>query len=418
MAPHDNTIVWRWLHDRPTPPPVDLDSSPLSSPELTPLLENRKRKSHRSEDPANRQCGSNNDEILPDQSASAAALSDLESHSTSTRHKRTVDWVRDLLHDLRVSRPAILCDVPSTIALPERVMPVYEIISQSLEEGVIPAQLKDQILTSFPLVAQSIPDSAYDISGTHSDRELARLWESVIEILDEARDCSSRQQDGSQWCSSVIHPLLRFASKGSMLKVENVQTQTINPDLLPLMPHHHRIRKTADYAFSFHHSVSQTSELYRILSLTEVGDKLSQSTDPDTKRLILFSGLVANDENGEKDEALAQLALWLAAGMQHLRSLQQRIQPCSFSDLPPMIGWTVIGHDWHTYIAFGDTSHNGDRIHVLGPWRAAAADTRDVYGLFKLLKLLKRTMEYATTIHWSWLRENILQPLCSDETGR
>ena len=151
MVPRDD-VVWRWLHELQCP--VDIDTPPVSSRgTATQLARDRKRKINRSESPAKRQRTENRDEeILPDQSASVAAVSELSertrlshpSQSTSTRTKRAVSPVRDLLNDLRVSRPAIVCDIPFTTALPEKVAPLHNIINQSLHEGVIPAQLRVQ----------------------------------------------------------------------------------------------------------------------------------------------------------------------------------------------------------------------------------------------------------------------------------
>lgn len=102
---------------------------------------------NRSQSPLKRQRIGNNEEILPDQSASV--ISDLsentrlsQSQSTSTRTKRAASPVRKVLNDLRIFRPAILCDIPYTVALPEKAKHVYNIIDKSRYEGVIPAQLR------------------------------------------------------------------------------------------------------------------------------------------------------------------------------------------------------------------------------------------------------------------------------------
>lgn len=53
------------------------------------------------------------------------------------------------------------------------------------------------------------------------------------------------------------------------------------------------------------------------------------------------------------------------------------------------------------------------RQNVVGPWRVAAADTRDVYGVFKLLRLLKRAAKFASHEYWPWLRNEVLTPCVS-----
>ena len=49
----------------------------------------------------------------------------------------------------------------------------------------------------------------------------------------------------------------------------------------------------------------------------------------------------------------------------------------------------------------------------MGPWRLAAADTRDVYGVFKLLRLVKRAAEFASDEYWVWLKDEVLTPCVS-----
>lgn len=132
------------------------------------------------------------------------------------------------------------------------------------------------------------------------------------------------------------------------------QTQAINPEVLPITPKNYRVQKKADYAFSFHRNTPQISDLYDQLYLEGLGDRISHTTDANTKRLALFSGIEVKQENGGKDEALAQLAIWLAAGLENVRRLGELGQEQQYLDeeLHPVIGWTVIGHDWYTYIAY------------------------------------------------------------------
>lgn len=86
--------------------------------------------------------------------------------------------------------------------------------------------------------------------------------------------------------------------------------------------------------------------------------------DANTKRLALFSGIEVKQENGGKDEALAQLAIWLAAGLENVRRLGELGQKRQYlaEELRPTVGWTVIGHDWHMYIAYRANQHGRDTL--------------------------------------------------------
>ncbi|KAF2633280.1 hypothetical protein BU25DRAFT_355489 [Macroventuria anomochaeta] len=147
------------------------------------------------------------------------------------------------------------------------------------------------------------------------------------------------------------------------------QTQTINPDVLPVTPKNYRVQRKADFTFSFHRNTPEASDLYNRLGLAGVGETIGQTTDANTKRLALFSGIEVKQENGGKDEALVQLAIWLAAGLENTRRLGDlgQEQPYTAGDLKPTVGWTVIGHDWHTYIAYM-ASRDGRDTFVRAPY--------------------------------------------------
>lgn len=154
------------------------------------------------------------------------------------------------------------------------------------------------------------------------------------------------------------------------------QTQTINPDVLPVTPKNCRIQRKADFTFSFHRNDPEASDLYNRLGLAGVGETASHTLDANTKRLALFSGIEVKQENGGKDEALVQLAIWLAAGLENVRRLGDigHERPCTVGDLKPTVGWTVIGHDWHTYIAYM-ASENGRDVFVGAPLSSLVAMT-------------------------------------------
>lgn len=429
-TPEGHISIDKWLETYSNEPPDFplIPAEPLTPPTSTLSVQRkwtRDMAEPRSRSPQKRQrMVRDDDDLFPDQSASGVGITELSertrlsqpSHSVGSSPKRATSPVRDLLNDLRVSKPAVLCEIPSAVTLPERALALQRSLMDHLEEELIPVGLKTQIFATYPSVAASIPTSAYDVSDSRSTLELNTLWDCIEEILSESRDCGRYQQDENAWCMKVVHPVLRLALKGSsMLKVESVQTQTINPHILPITPKNYRVQRKADYTFSFHRNTPQVSDLYNKLNLAGLGDTISQTMDANTKRLALFSGIEVKQENGGKDEALVQLAIWLAAGLENLRRLGELGQkrPYLCKELHPTVGWTVIGHDWHTYIAYMANQDGRDTFNVVGPWRVAAADTRDVYGVLKLLRLVKRAAEFASNEYWSWLKDEVLTPCVS-----
>ncbi|KAF7857328.1 hypothetical protein EAF04_009569 [Stromatinia cepivora] len=418
--------VYKWLQTYTDEPP---DTPVIPTEQLTPLTSTSSVRWKRTRDMPDhqspekrRRIARDDDDLLPDQSASGIGMSEKTrlshpSQSVGSTPKRATSPVRGLLRDLSMSKPAILCEIPSAVTLPERALVLQRSLMDRLEEDLIPVGLKPQILATYPSIAASIPDSAYDISDTRSRSELDILWGCVENILSGSRECGKDQRDENAWCSKVIYPMLCLALKGSpMMQVESVQTQTINPDLVPITPKNYRIQRKTDYTFSFHRNTPEVSDLYDKLILTGLDHMISQTTDASMKRVALFSGIEVKQENGGKDEALIQLAIWLAAGLWNIRKLGElgQKQPYLCKELHPMVGWTVIGHDWYTYIVYMGDQNGQDACYVVGPWRVAAADTRDVYGVFKLLRLVGKADEFASKVYWPWLKDEVLTPCIND----
>lgn len=96
-------------------------------------------------------------------------------------------------------------------------------------------------------------------------------------------------------------------------------------------------------------------DFYDKISLGGHGYQISQTTDAFTKRVLLFSGMEIKSDDGGKKEALAQLAVWLAAGLEKIRQLGEQLKDegeDSINWMLPSLGLTVIGHDWYIYLAY------------------------------------------------------------------
>ena len=129
------------------------------------------------------------------------------------------------------------------------------------------------------------------------------------------------------------------------------------------MPRKVRISRKVDYAFAFPIRNPQIKATYDRVNTLKTTEAISHTTDPFTKRTALFSGIEVKQSNGGNTEALLQLTIWLVAGLGkllHLSHLSDK--PLNGGQLLPAIGWTVIGHDWHLYMAFRGTFEEQDRI--------------------------------------------------------
>jgi len=161
-----------------------------------------------------------------------------------------------------------------------------------------------------------------------------------------------------------------------MLNVQSIQTQSISSSLLPT---HTSISfaKKADLALAFspsHPEVFRTLEpvhnQYPELSL-------SQMDDAYTMRVPLVAGVEVKERGGSYNEATVQLGVWCAAGLEKLRRLREerhekRLRESGEVDeplrregegeggpeLPPFLGWTVVGHEWKLHVVWKDGSGN------------------------------------------------------------
>jgi hypothetical protein len=109
----------------------------------------------RSRSPQKRQRTRHDDDVSSEQSASDIAITELSertrlsqlSFSGRSNPKRATSPVRDLLNDLRVSKPAILCEIPSTVTLPMHASTLQRVLVERLEEAIIPLGLR--VITSY-----------------------------------------------------------------------------------------------------------------------------------------------------------------------------------------------------------------------------------------------------------------------------
>lgn len=122
-----------------------------------------------------------------------------------------------------------------------------------------------------------------------------------------------------------------------------------------------RSSKTVDYTFASPVRNPEVKAVYDHVTTSQPLQTITHTTDPFTKRTALFSGVEVKQSNGGNTEALVQLTIWLVAGLEKLLQLGNlRDNPLSSHELPPALGWTVIGHYWHLYIAFRGTFEGED----------------------------------------------------------
>jgi hypothetical protein len=157
----------------------------------------------------------------------------------------------------------------------------------------------------------------------------------------------------------VVQPILTSSIQWcQLLQLVSVQSQQIDPSLLP------RSKNARD---------ASVRGFYDKISLGGHGYQISQTTDAFTKRILLFSGMEVKSDDGGKKEALAQLAIWLAAGLEKVRQLGEQVRAegeDSINWLLPSVGLTIIGHDWYIYLFSTWLARSASLLLILGRYTA------------------------------------------------
>ena len=120
------------------------------------------------------------------------------------------------------------------------------------------------------------------------------------------------------------------------------QSQLIDPAFLPVTPSTTFIKK-ADLAFGFdpwHEKVRKAIDPFTNMYPET---RLSHTTDSYTSTIPLVCGIEVKQSSGNSIEALAQLGVWCAAVLRKTKSLAGHV---AYQNIPPALGWTVVGHDW------------------------------------------------------------------------
>jgi hypothetical protein len=147
----------------------------------------------------------------------------------------------------------------------------------------------------------------------------------------------------------------------------NSQTQTIDPAFLPQLTDNKKLSKKDDLAISFSPEHPEVKALYNAFRREFRDYDLSPLLDAYTSRLLVTYAFEAKRYDGE--EAHIQLAVFHAAILMKLANILSTNKPVRYSDVPPMLGWTMVGPRWSFFI----TSIQDD-ASIVGPMTVPSLD--------------------------------------------
>lgn len=243
-------------------------------------------------------------------------------------------------------------------------------------------------------------------------KELEGMWQRLDSVYVEAERCQKHHEDESAWIK-VVCAMLGIAGIGDtndMLEINSVQTQAINNSLLPTLPESVLpFARKADLVLAFspyHPRVTSTLEsIHRLLPRMS----LSQMSDAYTSTVVLGCGLEVKGSGGDYDEAVMQLGVWCSAGLEKMCSLWDAK---SGKAMKPLIGITVIGHEWILHISW--KLFLGGETLIVGRWPLLFSSTASHLDLFVLRDLLVKIRDYLCDDFWPWYRDSLLHALGQD----
>lgn len=113
--------------------------------------------------------------------------------------------------------------------------------------------------------------------------------------------------------------------------------------------------KKADITLAFKPSHERVGKSLGDFQSKRPGISLSQMSDAYTSTVVLGCGVEIKESGGDYNEAVLQLGIWCSAGLQKRGDLSTiDISPSQ----KPMLGWTIIGHEWKLHISWRDEAGN------------------------------------------------------------
>ncbi|KAF8855803.1 hypothetical protein BDZ45DRAFT_727874 [Acephala macrosclerotiorum] len=339
----------------------------------------------------------------------------------STR-QRSPSPTRKVLSQLKLATPSLrVCQPDVRLEQPPAVRRLRSILIAKLSSEVIPYSLETRLRAADPdqfegsqafgALSHLFEDATTVRPASYTDA----LWQTTDKIYNEARRCYDNHLDESAWMK-VVNNVLESAELGqdsSMLRVHSIQTQSIDAAFLPQHASQ-SFAKKADLALAFSSDHPAVAIAIEPVHKANPDMALSQMTDAYTSTVPLVCCLEVKERGGDYNEAIIQLGIWCAAGLERLRGLRALGRSDSGRDLEedeelsPFLGWTVVGHDWKFHISWKDTSGN---VIVLGPWRLLNAGTGSHTEILILIALIQNVKRWLEGEYWAWLCRNVLDRL-------
>lgn len=166
------------------------------------------------------------------------------------------------------------------------------------------------------------------------------------------------------------------------------QTQSIAEDYLPTIsiPPGYCNRRT-DLALGVDEPLEDTLAAQLRERASKCSRPLNHMKDLELQRIYLALPIEIKAKNGNTEEAQLQLAVYFAAVSVFL----DKACPDPTAQVPPMLGWMVLGPSWTLVLAWRDGK---GVVHVRQLNALGSCGTSDFESLFRLLAILKECIDW------------------------
>ncbi|SMR62596.1 unnamed protein product [Zymoseptoria tritici ST99CH_1E4] len=283
---------------------------------------------------------------------------------------------------------------------------LYSQLQSAIDGPVIPHEFieligEDEIIPPSYFRQPTVAEGAQS-QGDAADAR--RLWTRIGLIRKKAHR-SENFRDENSWTDVVklvlatvlYHCDEEEEARSGNLQIINLQTQSIAQDHLPRMSDAAGVcDRRVDLALGVDDPLEDTPAARLRERAFNNSLPLNHMKDLELQRAFLALPIEIKAKNGNMEEAHLQLAVYFAAAVKFLT------ETCAATQIPPMLGWTVLGSSWTPMLAWRDGKGvvQVRQLNALGSF-----GTSDCASLFRLFALLKECVKWV---------QNEYQPKHSD----
>ncbi|KAH0565616.1 hypothetical protein GP486_000974 [Trichoglossum hirsutum] len=275
---------------------------------------------------------------------------------------------------------------------------------------VIPIGFKERIIAD--LSCPNPPFYTYD-DGQLPEAEEEK-WTTMTRLLENSRYNFEDNANEKAWvevAGKMLNAALSLCGSGlkGMVAVYDVQDPSLITDGLPTVNNQRIPYKKVDLVLAMSPRNPSVSTTCAKLRKANPLVRISQFVDAFLSRLVIPVFIEVGEAGKDYLEASLQLGIVGSAGLSQLERLGRTLVP-KWKEEPvmlPMLGWTVIGHDWKLHIIcqlkFPGFEQSGTVVY--GPYDSGGTGSH--FHIFTLLRVITMVVKWMEDVYWPYFSEMV-----------